>query len=359
VRVCAFCYCLLGKQNLNCANVFNSPIKVKDGKRIDVLIKELIMSRIRPISLACFVRNDEALLVMHGFDAHKSEVFFRFPGGGIELGETGAEAIQREIREELSEDIFIRRHLGYFENIFTYRGKPHHEIVQIFLTEFADPTAYHRSQMELTENYPGQRNPIASWLPIEDFLSRRRILYPAGILGALEEVLSPARSAQPTIPTLAAPVLVSKQAAQHLLAACHEAGARKFIVDHLIEGAEPMSGACYEFSTEDPHRYVVSQELSLAAGTEEYPETCHYHTVKTEIYLGGFHSFALWRLGHPETAIIRRDFDGVIIIPPLWCHLMRPKPALSWTIQIPNPVAKDKHDVPVPENLAAQLAMPR
>jgi len=313
------------------------------------------VTRIRPIVLGCFVRGGRELLVVRGFDDHKGEEFFRFPGGGIEFGETGVEALHREMREELQEDIHIRRYLGFLENVFTYLGKPHHEIVQVYLAAFTNAAAYQCETMGVAENYPGQTNPVACWLPIEDFRSGRRILYPAGIIGMLDglniEAGAPSFAAKP----LAAPVLLSQPVAESLLAACPEAGARKFLVDHLLDKAQSLNGACYEFTDADVNRYVVSPAISLAAGKDCYRETCHYHTIKTEIYLGGFEGFAIWQSGHPETAIVRRDFEGVVIIPPLWCHFMQPKPVLLWTMQFPNPVGTDKHEVQMPSAISAQM----
>ncbi len=306
------------------------------------------MHHIRATALGCFLRNDNELLVMHGYDAVKPEAFYRFIGGGIEFGETGEAALHREIREELQQEIRIIRHLGFFENIFIYAGKPHHEIKQIFLSEFLDGSVYMQDKFEVTENYEGQANPTASWMPISEFRAGGKILYPAGVLDALDGELVKHSS---TV-NLSAPVLLQQKVAEQLLEECAEKGARKFLVDHLIENAEHLSGGCFEFNANDVNRYVLSPEISLAVGNDHYPETCHYHTIKTEIYIGCFHSFVIWENGNSESAILRKDFEGVIVIPPGWCHLMKPKAQLLWTMQIPNPVGNDKHDVELPPEIA-------
>lgn len=309
------------------------------------------MPHIRATALGCFLRNGNELLVMHGYDAVKPETFYRFLGGGIEFGETGEVALRREIREELQQEIRIIRHLGYFENIFVYAGKSHHEIIQIFLAEFIDPVVYWQKKFEVTKNYEGQTNPIASWMPVPDFRSGGKILYPAGVLNALDGALAK----NPPSPNLSAPILLQQRVAEQLLEDCAEKGARKFLVDHLIENAELLSGGCFEFSAEDVNRYVLSPEISLAVGNDQYPETCHYHTIKTEIYIGGFHSFAIWKNGNFDSAIVRKDFDGVIIIPPGWCHLMKPRAQLIWTMQIPNPVGSDKHEMELPPEIEKRI----
>jgi ADP-ribose pyrophosphatase YjhB (NUDIX family) len=310
------------------------------------------MSHIRATALGCFVRNGSELLVMHGYDAVKPEIFYRFLGGGIEFGETGETALRREIREEVQQEIRIVRNLGFLENIFIYAGKPHHEIIQVFLAEFIDPAVYHLEKFEVTENYEGQTNPVASWMAISEFRDGGKILYPAGVLDALDE--APPQNQHTS--HLAAPVLIQERIAEQLLEVCAEKGARKFLVDHLIENAGLLSGGCFEFKMEDVNRYVLSPEISLAVGNDHYPETCHYHAIKTEIYVGGFHSFAIWKEGKSESAIVRKDFEGVVVIPPRWGHLMKPKAKLLWTMQIPNPVGNDKHEVELPPEIAANMS---
>ncbi|WP_460164643.1 NUDIX domain-containing protein [Pseudomonas sp. S2_F03] len=50
----------------------------------------------------------------------------------MEFGETSAQAIVREVQEELGLAITDVRLLGTLENIFTYAGRPGHEIVQVY-----------------------------------------------------------------------------------------------------------------------------------------------------------------------------------------------------------------------------------
>lgn len=67
------------------------------------------------------------------------------PGGHIEFGETGAQALVREIREELGVESRCGEFLGVVENSFLQHGRPHAEINLVYRLEIAsgldEPTA--------------------------------------------------------------------------------------------------------------------------------------------------------------------------------------------------------------------------
>ena len=54
------------------------------------------------------------------------------PGGHIEFGETGRQALVREVKEELGLDAQTGRFLGVVENSFMQHGKPHAEINLVY-----------------------------------------------------------------------------------------------------------------------------------------------------------------------------------------------------------------------------------
>ena len=105
--------------------------------------------QIRAVAIGV-VRRGEEILVFEGYDASKGETFYRPLGGGIEFGETAAEALGREFREELATELGDVRYLGTVENIFVYEGHPGHEIVRVFEARLAASELYDRDAWDAT-----------------------------------------------------------------------------------------------------------------------------------------------------------------------------------------------------------------
>lgn len=58
------------------------------------------------------------------------------PGGHIEFGEKGKEALVREIKEEMGLDSTAGDMIGVVENAFIQKGKPHQEINLVYTFSF-------------------------------------------------------------------------------------------------------------------------------------------------------------------------------------------------------------------------------
>jgi ADP-ribose pyrophosphatase YjhB (NUDIX family) len=145
----------------------------------------MISENIRAIAI-CIIRRGDDIFVFEARDTVKRETFYRPRGGGIEFGERGEQAIRREMMEELDAELVNLRQIGILENIFTYEGKPGHEIVFIFQAEFADRGLYDLANATCIKDN-GQEFP-AMWKPFEEFASGRAILYPAGLADLLREI---------------------------------------------------------------------------------------------------------------------------------------------------------------------------
>lgn len=106
---------------------------------------------IRPIVICVFQHNG-CILVAEGHEPLKGQAFYRPLGGGIEFGEYSADAIKREISEELGTAVVDLRYLGAIENIFTHDGKTGHEIVMVYDGSFADRSLYEQPFIEGVED---------------------------------------------------------------------------------------------------------------------------------------------------------------------------------------------------------------
>lgn len=133
--------------------------------------------RIRPLALAV-VRDGDRLLVYEGHDPVKDETFYRPLGGGIEFGERGAEAVARELHEELGATARDVRFLGVLENVFTYAGEPGHEIALMYEVELAEPI---ENRTRILDD-----DAEAVWVPLSALRAGREPLYPDGLLELLD-----------------------------------------------------------------------------------------------------------------------------------------------------------------------------
>ncbi|TPG75746.1 NUDIX hydrolase [Pseudomonas arsenicoxydans] len=140
--------------------------------------------RIRPVAL-CIFHHDGKILLSEAHDPIKNRPFFRPIGGGIEFGETSAQAIEREVQEELGLAITDVRLLGTLENIFTYAGTPGHEIVQIYDAKFVDVSVYALPHLDGQETDGATFT--AKWLAWEGFTDDAPLV-PDGLYELLKKV---------------------------------------------------------------------------------------------------------------------------------------------------------------------------
>lgn len=59
-------------------------------------------------------------------------------GGRVEIGESSANTIRREIKEELGKDIEITGYISTIENFFEMKGSKYHEIMFVHKIEFTN-----------------------------------------------------------------------------------------------------------------------------------------------------------------------------------------------------------------------------
>lgn len=126
----------------------------------------------------CLFSNRDRILVNEAHDPVKRLSFCRPIGGGIQFGETGIRAIERETLEELGAAIRDVRFVGTLENIFTYLGEPGHEIVLVFDAAFEDKSLYARPFLPGRESNGDAFE--AHWRELASF-SEQLPLFPEGL----------------------------------------------------------------------------------------------------------------------------------------------------------------------------------
>jgi ADP-ribose pyrophosphatase YjhB (NUDIX family) len=111
------------------------------------------------------------------------ETFYRFPGGMIEYGETAADTIRREMREEYDLAVTVGPLWVVNENRFTDRDRLWHAISLIHTGQLDEALAVdevrHREYSDVKLVWRGP----AAWA--------NRPVYPAGIQGHLHAAMEP------------------------------------------------------------------------------------------------------------------------------------------------------------------------
>ncbi|WP_323677121.1 NUDIX domain-containing protein [Halorubellus sp. PRR65] len=127
----------------------------------------------------------ELLVSRLGPFADDDEVFYRPPGGGVEFGETTAEAVVREFDEELDATMTVEGFLGVVENRFEFCGNRNHECCFAFEVAFADDARYDRRSMHGVE-HDSDVTYETEWATLDDLEARDEPLYPGGLRELLE-----------------------------------------------------------------------------------------------------------------------------------------------------------------------------
>jgi 8-oxo-dGTP pyrophosphatase MutT (NUDIX family) len=133
---------------------------------------------IRVLALG-LIRDGNRIFISEGYDPVKQQTFYRAMGGGVDFGETSIEALQREFQEEIQADLTNIKFLGCLENLFTFNGKPGHEILFVYQCDFADSKFYQLEQLVFAE---GERKKRGLWVEINRFKSGELNLVPEEFL---------------------------------------------------------------------------------------------------------------------------------------------------------------------------------
>lgn len=125
--------------------------------------------------------------------------YHRLIGGGVEFGETCAEAIRREVREELGARISQLQFLGTVESVFAVNDRPGHEVVALY-SGVLDPSPA-TTDARLTES-DGTDVPVV-WRSFDES-SEALPLYPAAAVAYVHRLPRTATRWQERADTVAA-----------------------------------------------------------------------------------------------------------------------------------------------------------
>jgi 8-oxo-dGTP pyrophosphatase MutT (NUDIX family) len=132
---------------------------------------------IRNIAVGLVVRDGHALVEVYPATDRHGE-FARAIGGGIEFGETAADAVRREFEEELGVVLTTAEPIAVTENLFEIGGRPGHEVVHVFAVSGPQLEGLPmNAELRVLDNHTTVR-----WLSIEALRADDPPFYPYGMI---------------------------------------------------------------------------------------------------------------------------------------------------------------------------------
>lgn len=126
-------------------------------------------------AIGVFVK-DNKTLASKGFDEKKGKTFYRGIGGGVHFRETSQDAMKREVKEELGCEVENLKLVDVAENIFTFNGEDRHQVIFLYTGDLSNKDLYKQNKIHIVEPYSEFD---AEWVPIDEILSGKVILYPS------------------------------------------------------------------------------------------------------------------------------------------------------------------------------------
>ena len=147
-------------------------------------VSQGLTDAIRPIAAAVICEADR-ILVWEDYDPSSGEVVAVPLAGGIEFGETGEQAIARELGEEIGAIPRRIQFLGLIEDIFEWAGKKRHELYLIYQVDLEGQDAFEAEELTVTE--PDGTSYVARWRPLSEFRGSARLV-PEGLLELVDHM---------------------------------------------------------------------------------------------------------------------------------------------------------------------------
>jgi ADP-ribose pyrophosphatase YjhB (NUDIX family) len=142
-----------------------------------------LVGAIRPIA-AAVIRDGDRILVWDDHEPCTGEVVAVPLAGGIEFGETGEQAIARELAEEIGATPRRSRYLGLLEDIFNWAGQKRHELYLVYDVDLADRAVYQADEVQVFE--PDGTSYPARWRSLTEFSTSAKLV-PHGLLDLIQQ----------------------------------------------------------------------------------------------------------------------------------------------------------------------------
>ena len=97
--------------------------------------------------VSAIFRNGNKILVHHGLtDNH-----YTLPGGRVKEGETTEDAIKREMKEEIGQEVSVIKPVSFIENMFTDNNIKFHELLVTYELQFKNKNVYDMQEIPVIE----------------------------------------------------------------------------------------------------------------------------------------------------------------------------------------------------------------
>ena len=153
-----------------------------DGRLVLLEATAPAVTAIRPVAAAVLCRSNR-LLVWEDRNPETREVVCVPLAGGIEFGERGADAIARELQEEIGATATRLDFLGALEEIYDWGAEKRHELYLVYDVDVAEEQVYEAEALEVVE--PDGRRYMARWRSLDDFRGEERLV-PDGLLALID-----------------------------------------------------------------------------------------------------------------------------------------------------------------------------
>ncbi len=130
---------------------------------------------IRAVAIG-LIRRDDFILVAEVLDDDGVREGWRPLGGGVEFMESAADALRREIREELQSEVAIEGAPIICENLYNHCGTPGHEIIFAFPVRLLNESVYGKNKFIFFEDSGLPIN--AEWIALPRFKNGDETLFP-------------------------------------------------------------------------------------------------------------------------------------------------------------------------------------